>query len=452
MAVTELPPVRPDLDTLLDAALKTGGETDAFDFKELLQLRLEEHRIRLVRAVGAFGNTDAGGHIWIGIDDDRNIVGLADEIVDLYDQTPIQALVNSYLAPAPGVQVRHHVREGKKLVVIEVSAFQDVPCIVRKSATAGKERLQAGTILFRNPAAESAVLTGELEMRKLCDAVANRRAAAIVELIQKGLVGVQAIRRSNDRYEGILALRERAEGYWSSAPGQPRYIEVFFTPEHDLALTPEQLRGLFPGASVPGQHGFPFYYVTGRQVYTSMPWGWLGAIPFSETPDPKQHPSYLWMLARDGSFLYREHYWEDYERSVIPGGVGIYHVAGSLIRLVRFLDRVGLVLKLADSTTFRLGAVLNNMQGRYLEDEKSYSVAPYRPTATDPQVEATLETPLRSLRGARQEAIVNLLEEVVWQFRRQDFKRHRLMGVVKSAYMHLGPEYALPETEIVPAP
>src|ERR1035438_1035143 len=92
MGPIEPTPVRPELDTLLNAALATGGETDAFDFKEILDPRVDEHRIRLLRAVAAFGNTDAGGHIWIGVRDDRKVVGLADEILALYDQTPIQSI------------------------------------------------------------------------------------------------------------------------------------------------------------------------------------------------------------------------------------------------------------------------------------------------------------------------------------------------------------------------
>src|SRR5690348_12771654 len=107
MTEARLPPTRPDLDTLLDAALKIGGELDAFDFKELLDLRMEEHKVRLLRAIGAFGNTDGGGHLFIGIrDGDRALVGLSDEIADLYDQTPIQVLVNQHFAPAPTIQVR----------------------------------------------------------------------------------------------------------------------------------------------------------------------------------------------------------------------------------------------------------------------------------------------------------------------------------------------------------
>jgi hypothetical protein len=66
----ELAP-RADLQHLLDAALGVGGETSAFEFKEQLDIQRDDHKIRLVKAIGAFANTDAGGHIWIGISDSR---------------------------------------------------------------------------------------------------------------------------------------------------------------------------------------------------------------------------------------------------------------------------------------------------------------------------------------------------------------------------------------------
>lgn len=443
MRTLELKPVRPELETLLDTALATGGESESFDFKEVLDIRTEEHRIRLVRAVAAFGNTDAGGHLWIGVSDDRTIVGLTDEIAALYDQTPIQSIVNAYLAPPPTVQVRQHERDGKKLVVIEVSSFREVPSVVKQSATAGKERLQAGTILFRNAAAESAVLATELDIRKLCDAIAGRRAAAIVELIQKGLVGTGRIVPRQEHRDGLASLRKRADEYWRSEP----YLEVCFTPDRDLELAGSHLKTIIPSACVPTQHGFPFHMVNGHKVETTMPWGWLGVIPFSEKPDPKSSPSYLWMLGRDGSFLDREGFWEDRHGSIIPGGVGLYHVVGDLIALVRFLDRVGTALKLADSTQFRLGVVLDNVEGRYIEDEKSPFAGRFRRTATEKRVESTLDTALGALRGAREEAVVNLIEEVVWQFRRDDWKRQDLVNVVKVAAKHLGPQYAFPAQE-----
>lgn len=465
MPPNELAP-RADLQNLLDAALRVGGETSAFDFKEQLDIQRDDHKIRLVKAIGAFANTDAGGHIWIGISDSRQVVGVADNIAALYDQTRIQGIANSFLAPPPEVQVRHGERGGKRVVAIEVSPFKEVPCIVKESRSAGGEKLVAGTVLFRNAAAESAVLRAEGDMRKLCDAIVARRATGLVELIQKGLVGVAPPRvdfalaqRAPPRPAGeaavarLNALRDRAQSYWSVAPGERPFIEVSFAPDVDLRLGREELRTLIPRACVPGQHGFPFFYVSGGDVYQLQPWGWLGAIPFSEQPNPDLKLGYLWMLDRSGAFLYREHFWEEDPRSVIPGGVGLFHVLGNIIRLVRFLDRFGRALPdaVTESTDFVVSTVLNNVKDRYLEDERGTSLPPLRrATIPEARVEAQLVTSLGAVRASREEAVVNLLEEVVWQCRRDDWSRQKLVEAVPRAAQFLGAEYALPPEESVP--
>lgn len=465
MPPNELTP-RADLQNLLDAALAVGGETSSFDFKEQLDLRKEDHKIRLVKAIGAFANTDAGGHIWIGISDARQIVGVPDDIAVLYDQTKVQGIANSFLAPPPEVQVRHGQRDGKKVIAIEVSSFKEAPCIVKSSLSSGGEKLVAGTILFRNAAAESAVLRAEGDMRKLCDAIVARRATAFVELIQRALVGVgpgrgefafaqhgAPPRRAGEAAVARLgALRDRAQNFWSAAPGETPFTEVSFAPDADLRLGREDLRTLIPRACVPGQHGFPFFNVSGGDVYQLQPWGWLGAIPFSEQPNPDLRPSYLWMLDRSGAFLYRERFWEDRPGSVIPGGVGLFHVLGNIIRLIRFLDRFGRALPgaVTDSTEFVLAAVLNNVQGRYLEDERGMSLSSLRrATIPEPRIEAQLVTALGTLRASREQLIVNLAEEVVWQSRRDNWPRQKLVESVPRAAQFLGAEYALPPIETV---
>jgi hypothetical protein len=450
----KLPLVRPDLGTLLQAALQVGGETDGFDFKEILDIRHDEHKIRLVKAVAAFGNTDAGGYIWIGVKDDRTVVGLSDELVVLFDQTPVQTLINNYLSPPPTVQARQHITTGGiKLVVIEVSPFADVPCVVRQSFVSGKERLQAGTFIVRRSSAESAILTSEIEIRKLCDAIVNRRATAIAELLRKGLVGLQGPPSPRkERFAAISNVRRRAEEFWPSPKGGSPYIEVFFTPDQDLKLRGDDLQRIIPGACVPIRHGFPFYTVYGGPVETSMPWGWLGTIPFHDTPQDKP-PAYLWMLDRNGAFLNREGFWEDAERSVIPGGIGLYHVAGELIRLVRFLDRTMLVLGMEGTTEFELGVVLNNVEGRYLENERSpwLGLELHRKINTETRIDASLQISLSDARAAREEVVVNLLAEVSWQFRKTEWKRQSLVETVKSASAFLGQEYSFPPTENIQA-
>jgi hypothetical protein len=444
-----LPPDRPNLDVLLDRALQTGGETDGFDFKELLDFRSNaEHKIKLLKAIGAFGNTDNGGHVIIGVSNDRRVVGLTPELAATYDQTPVHRMVGEYFAPPPAIQVRQHERDGKKLVIIEVAPFRDFPSIVKKYEVQGREKLQDGTFLVRNAAAESALLTTEAEVRKLCDAIATRRARSIVELIQRGTVGLPVATPqspSQPHFESLAAVRRRAETFWSSAEGAPPYLETHFAPEHSLGLPGARLTAVFPASAIPVQNGFPFHRVSTGQVEAPQAWGWLGVIPFYEEPNAEHHPSYLWLLERSGAFLYRTHFWED-ESQHYKGTVGIFHVIGKLVLTLRFLDRLTRRLELPEPTIFRVGVAVNHVKGRYITNEKMGYRDEYASTA-ETRVEAFLDAPLGAIRGAREDFAVNLLEEVVWQFRRQDWSRQDLVGMLRSASRYMGPEYAFPDRE-----
>lgn len=442
MNIIKLPPELPDLDKLIDTAIETGGETNRFDFKEVIDLRTDEHKIRLVRAFGSFGNTDEGGFVLIGIANNRTITGLTDEVFSLFDQTPVQRIVNQYLSPPPIIQVRKHEREGKKLVIIEVQPFTEYPSVVRQSAKYGSERLVAGSILFRNAAAESAVLTAEADMRKLCDVIVKRRASVFVELFQRGTIG-RIITQKPDMYKELQTIRQKADREWPSPEGNPPYLEVGFSSAQDINLTSKQLKSLIPDACIKIHHGFPVFDVMGHTVHKRTIWGWYGRIPFSPLGDDSSPPSYLWILSKKGAFLDREHLWEDTQGSVIPDGFGIFHVIGRIILLLRFLENFAISIEIDEKMLFRIIVTCNNVKNRYFQDERVRFPSHHLPRAVEQKVEATIDVPLTDFRKDKKNIALALLDEIAWQFGRDDLNRQSLENLLLNAKDFLGREYIL---------
>ena len=173
--------------------------------------------------------------------------------------------------------------------------------------------------------------------------------------------------------------------------------------------------------------------------------GLARAIPFHEEPNAEHPPTYLWLLERSGAFLYREHLWEDGSRDY-KGTVGIFHVIGEVVLLLRFLDRLTRRLDVAETTRFRVGVAINHVKGRYLTNEKM-GFPNDSTTTMEPRVEVSLDASLGEILGAREEFATNLLEEIVWQFRRQDWSRQDLDTLLRRAPQYMGPEYALPTRE-----
>lgn len=453
------PETRPDLDRVLNAALAIGNENVDFDFKLTLDPDDPEHKLKLVRAIAAFTNTDRGGHLILGVDDNRTVVGVEDKVADKYDQTRIQRLASSYLSPSPALQVRQHVRNGLRVVLIEVSPFLEVPSIItRTEDVGGKSRVQAGTLLVRGQAAEATLCCSEADLRRLCDAIAVRRANAIVDMVRRGTRGAWPTEVPEPKLNsGLRVARELADPHWPSGQGGRPFFETFFSPVHRLMLPLDQLRSLFPRVVVPGEHGFPFWHGLG-DIAQPAPEGWIGKIE-SPRPEPyfealhgvvDAHASYLWLFCRDASFLDREGFWEDKAGSVIPGGFGIYHLVGRLILLVRLLDRVAVALELDESLGFSIGAWINNIRGRHLADE----LHPHRALggsrgAQGDVVEVSTQVTLKSLREGRLDVTLNLAEEVAWKFGAADVSRQQLVGVYEMAARHLGAQHAFPPQERV---
>ncbi len=441
MNVIKLPPALPDLDKLIDIAIETGGETDRFDFKEVIDLRTEAHKVRLIRAIGAFGNTDEGGFVLIGISNDRKVTGLQDEVYNFFDQTPVQHIVNQYLSPPPLIQVRKHERKGKNLVIIEVQPFKEFPSIIRQSATFGSDKLVAGSILFRNAAAESAVLTAEFDIRKLCDIIVKRRASTFIELFQRGTLG--KVYQKSDKFEELQVNRKRADHEWPSSEGATPYLEVAFSSEDSLDLTPEQLKSLIPGACIKIRHGFPFFDVSGSEVNRYVSWGWYGKIPFSVLGEDGAPPSYLWLLSRKGAFIDREHLWEDSPNSSYKGGIALFHVIGKLILIIRFLLSFSEKIEATEDTKFRLVIKCNNVKNRFIKDDRFFIPSQHLPRAAENRVEAVIDISLSDIRQRQKEIALFLLDEIVWQFGRNDITRHDLENYLVRAKELLGREYVL---------
>lgn len=437
----DLPPVRADLDVLLDTALSTGGETERFDFKELLDLSQDEHKLRLVRAIGAFTNTDEGGFVLVGISDDRRVVGVSDAIAEAYDQTRVHAIAAQYLTPPPPLQVRHHFYQGKKVIVVEVPSFEEIPSVVRQSATFGKERLLAGTFLFRTKAAKSGVLEAEGDVRALCDTLVKRRASSFLDLIQRGALGLPLEPSKAASFSGEMDVRGRADRVWPTS-GAPA-VEVGFASGHDLSLTPDQMRSLIPGACIPVKHGFPFYMVGDSYVERAASWGWFGRIPMADDDVATPEPSYLWMLTRSGAFLHRDHLWEDKPRPDTPGRVVLYHLLGNLILDIRFLQSLSAKLSLHESTPFRIFIAANNVRGKHLQDEDVYWRHLSSKGADDAIVKAQIEVDLGAVLKSPQEIAIKLIDEMAWQFGRHDLKRQNIEMALKRAPDVLGAEYKL---------
>lgn len=236
----------------------------------------------------------------------------------------------------------------------------------------------------------------------------------------------------------IMELRSKVDKFWLSGKGERPYLEIAFASGIDLNLSVGAIKSVIPGACVDTENGFPFYFVPNHKVHTSKSWGWMGIVPYSDEPNPNKIPSHLWMLTRGGVFVYRKNLWEDKEGSVIPNGVGIYHITSNLILLIRFIQNFARILKLSELQNFQLEFICNNIRGRYIENEKNVSILEHNIINKD-RVYAKIIVNLDKIYKDGEFIIANLIEEIVWQFGRTDWDQF-ITYAIKNTHYYYGPE------------
>ena len=99
------------MQELLQEILK--GESKTLEFKERMPSNSS-----IVKTIIAFSNT-SGGKLILGVSDERNIVGITDDIFELQDKISSIIYESCYPAILPHMYTKNI--EGKILLVIEVS-------------------------------------------------------------------------------------------------------------------------------------------------------------------------------------------------------------------------------------------------------------------------------------------------------------------------------------------
>ena len=163
-----------DLETLLEG----GEETDSLEFKGAMAWDAKS----LVRDILAMANVLDGGRIIVGVEDGTFArEGLTEEQVASF----IPDVMRDQVAPFadPMVQFRCEIvadSTGKRFAVVEVSPFESIPVICKKSST----DVYAGTVYFRSRSRRpaSARVESSADMREIIEAATVRSARRLRRL------------------------------------------------------------------------------------------------------------------------------------------------------------------------------------------------------------------------------------------------------------------------------
>ncbi len=169
------------------------GETQHVDYKAPLGWD-STSKPGLMKDIIAMANTRDGGRLVIGVREHPETrsfepVGLDDEQLGSFDATAIAQYVNGFVQPAVTVRVERPIFEDKRLIVIQVEEFGDVPHVCTRSAPEEKPSFRAGDVLIRTPACQSRRISTAEEMRALLRLAMNKTSDTLLRDFRRVLEG-----------------------------------------------------------------------------------------------------------------------------------------------------------------------------------------------------------------------------------------------------------------------
>jgi hypothetical protein len=204
-----------------------GNENRNLDYKGAFSwaTATNEEKCEIVKDVLAFANARDGGIILVGVNDKTGVIeGLTDEQFTSFDQTKFNDFVHKHTDPRHTSRVHRLNIDGKKIVVIDVPEFTDVPILCKSSVQKGNSKanqfiLRQAGLYKRTDKATSELIEDADEMRELLNRGLLRRQDELLRAFKQILLPQTAqlpsepgVEFKNEIQEGEKFFRELDDG------------------------------------------------------------------------------------------------------------------------------------------------------------------------------------------------------------------------------------------------
>ena len=162
--------------------IQSKQETKNLDFKKDFNWKKasKDEKLMIVKHILSMANTQGGGRIIFGVED-RTFEfkkGMDEENYKSFDQTEVNNLLQNYTDPTFNCQVYKEEINGRLVVVIDVSEFEESPIICAKDAFSSKNKtkhiIKKGQIYVRTEKASSEAISSS-EMKELLELACSKR-------------------------------------------------------------------------------------------------------------------------------------------------------------------------------------------------------------------------------------------------------------------------------------
>jgi Putative DNA-binding domain len=207
--------------------IELGNENRNLDYKGAFSWdeASKDQKCEITKDILAFSNVRDGGVILVGVNDKTGVVeGLTEQQYASFDQTKLNDFVHRYTDPRHTSLVHRLTIEGKRVVVIDVPEFADVPILcardVNSSTNSSRLILKRATLYKRTDKATSEPIEESHEMRELLNRGLFRRQDELLRAF-KQITQPSDIDLTQEPGVQFRSEIEDAERYFSELDGEP---------------------------------------------------------------------------------------------------------------------------------------------------------------------------------------------------------------------------------------
>ena len=205
--------------------IQLGNENRNLDYKGAFSWADAgaDEKCEIAKDVLAFSNTRDGGVILIGVHDKSGVLeGLTEEQHGSFDQTKFNNFVQRYTDPRHTANVHRVVIDEKRVVVIDIPEFADVPILCARDANSSsnpsKLILRRAALYKRTDRATSEAVEDAEEMRELLNRGLLRRQDELLKAF-KQIVQPSPLDRTFEPGAEFRTEVKNAELYFSELDG-----------------------------------------------------------------------------------------------------------------------------------------------------------------------------------------------------------------------------------------
>lgn len=201
--------------------LDSGAESRNHDFKRGFSWQDKTaETLGLVTDMMAFSNTQDGGTIILGVDDNtQEFASVAGRWWDSFDTTRIMNILNKYCDPRLDIQVfREEDFEYKEkrgpIVVLQIPEFTDVPVICKIDGNTSDQTciFRASQIYIRTNRASTEVISNSQDMRELTNRAMLKHGDRLLEAFSAIVRGQRIPQPVTDVFAQYSSEINEAEG------------------------------------------------------------------------------------------------------------------------------------------------------------------------------------------------------------------------------------------------